>query len=100
MDLLNGDKPRPVLPEMILNQAEVLAAARGADVLIMTLAAKPVVDPQFRLDRLEVIDVQPGAEPLAAADAGCLAGLRASTAVKIHAKLRRPLKDVKELAEW
>src|SRR6516225_2880241 len=95
-------------PERVLRQRQVLAAARRAHVLIVDARIRRrrfvgphtlVTDAELPLDVLEIVDVHPRRERRTATDTPCGLALRADFAVERDAELRRPLEDVKELAE-
>src|SRR5262245_61142675 len=86
-------------PETILQQRQVLAPAGRADILVMEAVLLRVPDAEGRLGSLQVLDVQPRREGLAAAAAAGGLALRPRAPVEVHPHLRRALEDVEELPE-
>jgi hypothetical protein len=61
---------------------------------------KLITDAQRLLNVLEIFNVKPRRKFQAAAQTFCLFGARAFFFVELHADLRGPLEDVKELPKW
>ena len=86
-------------PQRILRKRQILAAARGTDILIMRAILHPILNAKRALHRFQVADLQLGSEGLSAAHTLRLSAFFAGALVEINAHLRRALKDVEELAE-
>ena len=99
-EALTSSAGRRLLPKLALRESEQLAAAGWADVLIVPAAvAHLIVVAQFPLDLNQIGDMQLGGERLAAPSALGFAAGRAGVAIKFHAELGGPLKDVEKFAE-
>src|SRR6185369_2829288 len=89
-----------VLHEGTLLQAELSARQRFAFTgRTEILPARPVVETELAERRLQIVDVHPRGEPLAAPGALRAFALLPNLMVELHAELGRALENVKELSE-
>src|SRR5215218_10404749 len=79
----------------LAGRAELLPVARGT----FRCGIETVIEPELREAELQIVDVHPRGEPLAAARAERPRPLFPGLLIELHAELRRPLEDVKKLSK-